>query len=187
MPAFVNLVPSSVSLICRKCSSLFSWPTWLLWLWTWPCFPHHDQPDFCISISCWLFSNSVLFKNEHDFSIINYGSQWGSGEETGYYYNKSFLIYIYIYKTRWLICTTRFVHDPNLEVHPNEYVPHPLCPKTTQGSNDQKPDKDSASPSTLDISESPSDSVLIISSVLHTPSSSESLSHSCQTLQQLHF
>jgi hypothetical protein len=52
-------------------------------------------------------------------------------------------------------------------------------PKTTQGSNDQKPDKGSASPSRLDISESPSDSVLIISSVLHTPSSSESLSHSC--------
>jgi len=76
---------------------------------------------------------------------------------------------------RHTLCT-RF---PNLELHQERVCPSSPVPKTTQGSNDQKPDKGSASPSRLDISESPSDSVLIISSVLHTASSSESLSHNC--------
>jgi len=76
---------------------------------------------------------------------------------------------------RHTLCT-RF---PNLELHQERVCPSSPVPKTTLGSNDQKPDKGSASPSRLDISESPSDSVLIISSVLHTASSSESLSHNC--------
>jgi hypothetical protein len=69
-------------------------------------------------------------------------------------------LYIYIYSTWWLICATRFVHDPNLELHQERVCPPSPVPKTTQGSNDQKPDKGSASPSRLDISESPSDSPL---------------------------
>ena len=84
---------------------------------------------------------------------------------------------------RHTLCT-RF---PNLELHQERVCPSSPVPKTTQGSNDQKPDKGSASPSRLDISESPSDSVLIISCVLHTPNSSESLSHSCQNISaELH-